>query len=113
MGNIELKNLKFWAQHGVSPLEQKTGNFFLVSVVLTCDLERASISDQLEDTINYVKVYELIEQEMKIPSKLLEHVAERIKCKIHSHFSQVSHIRIKITKLNAPVKGLSHVSVEL
>lgn len=113
MGKIILENLAFYAYHGVFPEEQKIGTEFLVSVTLDCDLEKASQSDDLNDTINYGLVYELIAREMSVPSKLIEHVAGRIKRSLKNKFSNISSIQVCITKKNPPVKGIGSVRVEI
>jgi dihydroneopterin aldolase len=51
---------------------------------------------------------------MKIPSKLMEHVAGRILKKITKKFPQVSFLKIKITKTNPPMPGeMDGVSVQI
>ena len=44
--------------------EQEQGQRFFVDVEITTDLTKAGQSDQLEDSINYVEVYELVESVM-------------------------------------------------
>ena len=79
---IELKAMRFYAYHGVAEQERQVGNTFLVDLTLTAPLQRAVESDNLEDTINYAEVYETVREEMRIPSRVLEHVAGRILNKI-------------------------------
>jgi dihydroneopterin aldolase len=51
---------------------------------------------------------------MKIPSKLMEHVAGRIIKSIQIKFPQISFIKIKITKTNPPMPGeMDGVGVEI
>ncbi|MDR1880613.1 MAG: dihydroneopterin aldolase [Tannerellaceae bacterium] len=102
---IELNDLRFYAFHGVLPQETLAGNHFLVHLTLTAPIERALSSDDLDDTINYGAVYRLIEAEMKIPSKLLEHVAGRILHSLKTHFPQLEEIELTLSKLNPPVGG--------
>ena len=75
---IFMKNVRFHACHGVMPQEQAIGADFLISVRIGYDFSKAINTDDVSDTISYADVYELIKQEMQVPSKLLEHVAGRI-----------------------------------
>ena len=59
---IELENMEFRAFHGCYPLEQVVGNRFRVNVTLTADLSRAAASDRVDDTINYLQVFEIRER---------------------------------------------------
>lgn len=102
---ILLENLKIYAYHGVLPEENMIGTYYFVDVELHTDLWKAAETDDLEDTISYAEVNEIIHQEMKIKSKLLEHVCGRIIEKIHQKFPQISFIKIKLTKTNPPMKG--------
>ena len=60
-------------------------------------------SDSLEDTISYATLYELVAGEMRIPSKLLEHVAGRIANAIISVYPEISSIDLEIVKQNPPM----------
>ncbi|SEG07385.1 dihydroneopterin aldolase [Parabacteroides chinchillae] len=108
VSQIELKDMKFYAYHGVSPQETKVGNTFVVNLILTAPLEKAVISDDLHDTINYAEIFGAVKQEMDIPSKLLEHVAGRIMNALKVKFPQLQEIRLKLSKLNPPFGGNLH-----
>ena len=71
-------------------------------------------SDNLNDTVNYQSVFNLVKDEMKNRSKLLEHVGRRILKRIQTDFPVVEHGKIKIRKLNPPLGGkIDFVSLEL
>jgi dihydroneopterin aldolase len=105
MGQILLENMEFYAFHGHYEEEQKTGNRFLVSLTIDADLKKPSVTDDLNDAIDYSRVYEVVRQEMKVPSKLLEHVAGRIVNSLYKSFSGIEKIAVKVTKLNPMVGG--------
>ena len=92
---IELETMKFYACHGVSPQETRVGNTFVVNLVLTAPLEKAVASDDLEDTINYAVVYEVVKREM----------AGRILAALKDTFPQLLAIELKLSKLNPPFGG--------
>lgn len=101
--SILLKGLRFSAKHGVLPQERVVGGEYVVDVCIDCDLSKAVKSDDVEDTLNYAEVYEIINKEMQTPSCLLEHVAGRIGESILKAFPQVKMAEIEITKCNPPM----------
>lgn len=105
ISKIELKAMRFYAYHGVGIQEQHVGNTFVVDLLLTAPLEKAILSDNLEETINYATLYELVKKEMLQPSLLLEHVAGRILFSIKRQFPQVEEVEVKVAKLNPPFGG--------
>lgn len=100
---IELQDVRFHAFHGVMPQEGRVGADFLVSVRVGIAFEKAMQSDDVEETLNYAELYQLVQREMVIPSKLLEHVAGRIVKAIVKAFPDVTSIDLKLTKLNPPM----------
>ena len=102
-GYIFLRNVRFYAFHGVMPQERKVGGEFLVDLSVGYPIEEAMQSDKVEDTLNYAELYQLVKKEMDTPSQLLEHVAGRITRKISEQFPQVTSIDLKITKKNPPM----------
>lgn len=100
---INLLGLRFHAFHGVMAQEQLVGNDYLLDVRVRYDLSKAMLSDDVNDTLNYATVYEMIRQEMQIPSCLLEHVAYRIGNRLMTTFPQIESIDIHLTKKNPPV----------
>lgn len=105
ISKIELRSMKFYAYHGVLEQEKKVGNHFLIDLLLTAPLEKAIASDDITDTISYATVYELVKEEMEIPSDLLEHAAGRILFSLKKHFPQLSEIELKLSKLTPPLGG--------
>lgn len=99
---INLKDMRFHAHHGVMPQETIVGNDFIVNLTITAPLDKALESDSLDDTINYASIYEIVKEEMKIPSKLLEHVAGRIIKSLKENFDNLEEISLELAKLNPP-----------
>lgn len=102
---IELEGMRFYAFHGVAPQERTVGNSFVVTLSLTVPLGVAAESDELAHTVNYAEVYESVNEEMKIPSRLLEHVAGRILYALKKRFPEVTAARVKVSKLTPPFGG--------
>lgn len=100
MGVIEIEGMEFFAYHGCFKEERVIGTRFTVDARLTADTSESEASDELIHTVNYQAVYALIRQEMEQHSHLLEHVGRRIINAIHMNFSEVTHVKIKVSKLN-------------
>ena len=100
---ICLHEVRFYAFHGVMPQERSVGGEFLVSVKVGYPLEKAMISDDVADTLNYAALYELVKKEMMQPSSLLEHVMGRIVEAIEKAFPEVTSVEVKIKKVNPPM----------
>ena len=105
MGKVQLENIKANAHHGCLPQETNIGSDYLVNVSVEANLLRASISDQLKDTVDYVHINRIVKQEMAIPSKLLEHVAKRIIDRIFLELPSVENANVSVSKINPPING--------
>ena len=102
---ITLRGLTFFAFHGVLPEERQQGNRFVVDLVLEADISRAVCTDNLDDTVNYAEVYEVVRREMVVPSQLLEHVCGRIATALLDAFAPLQRVRVSVTKRNPPIEG--------
>ncbi|NLA62708.1 MAG: dihydroneopterin aldolase [Bacteroidales bacterium] len=103
--SIKLTDMQFYAYHGVMAQETKVGNNYVVNVCMTADLLRACETDNVDDTISYALIFDLVKAEMKQPSKLLEHVAMRIYKSIKSGFPQITALEVRLAKNNPPISG--------
>lgn len=114
MSMISIEGMEFFAYHGCFKEEQIIGTKFLVDIHIETDTKKAEESDDLSKTINYQEVYCLVKKEMKIKSKLLEHVARRILSSLNLNFPQTKNATIKISKLNPPLGGkMDNVSLTI
>jgi len=114
MSKIILENMEFHAFHGCLEHEQQLGNTFIVSVTMELDTTHAGKTDNLEHTLNYQLVYDVISGQMEIPSKLIEHVGQRILDSLFNDFPQIHALEIKLSKLNPPLGGkVDRVTIEL
>ena len=114
MGKITISNMEFYAYHGCYREERIVGNRFLVDLDIETSLEKASKSDNINDTLNYQTAYEIISEQMKIKSHLLEHVASRILDNLFNEFPQIDKASVRVSKMNPPMGGqIERVSVTL
>lgn len=103
--DITLRDLRFHARHGVMEQERRVGNEFAVDVTVTVAATEGILRDELEGTVSYADLYEVVRQEMSVPSQLLEHVAYRIGQSIRREFYQVKGVTVSVTKLSPPIAG--------
>ena len=102
-GYILLQDVRFHAFHGVMPQEGMVGADFLVNLRVGYPIGKAMETDEVADTLNYAEVYALVAQEMRQPSKLLEHVAGRIVQAVSERFPLVTSIDLTLVKQNPPM----------
>ena len=100
---IRMEGMKFYAFHGVLPQENTVGSYYYLDLKLKTDFSRASENDDLEGTVSYADIYTAVKAEMEIPSKLLEHVCQRIASRIFKDFLSITAIDIALFKENPPM----------
>jgi len=111
---IHLKGVRLYAYHGVDPQETKVGAYFLIDLKLKTDFRHASLTDELEGTVNYADIYQVLKEEMQTPSKLLEHACQRIAQRIFNDFPTIEELNIKLFKENPPMGAQTErVGVEM
>lgn len=114
MGLIAVEGMQFYSHHGYHKEEQVLGGKFVVDVYLNANLTEAATTDKLAKTINYEELYLITKNEMEGHSRLIEHVCKRILNAIKLKYSDVKHIKVRVSKHNPPLKGnVERVFVEL
>ena len=102
---IELEEMEFFAFHGVFEQEALVGNRFRVNLKMNVDITEAMLTDEVTDTVSYADAFEVINREMKIRAKLLEHLTGRITSRLFGSFPSIDEIEIKLSKVNPPGCG--------
>jgi dihydroneopterin aldolase len=105
MVSIHLDKLCFNSFHGVHEEERILGNEYIVDCIIDF-YEKEEVILHIDDTINYVTVYEIIKKRMAIPTQLLETVVMQIGSEIYESFPQVKSINISLTKLHPPIEAI-------
>ncbi len=115
MDKIFMKNMAFHGYHGVLEEEKKLGQKFFIDIILYVDLKKAGKTDDLNYTVNYGSVYEMLEDIVKNQRyNLLEALAENICKEVLDSFNKIEKINIKIKKPEAPVAGIfDYFAVEI
>lgn len=113
MNEISIIGAKFYAYHGYYPYEQITGNEFEVDVIINSQVVDIE-GDQLEHTIDYEKIYRLLENQMEHTASLMETVIYRFMKDCKEKFPQISNITMSMKKLS-PIPGaqINHTKIKI
>lgn len=101
---VQLHDLEFFAFHGLYDEERIVGNKFIVNFEVTID--DVSNFQTIEDTINYVSLFEVIKKKMNHPVDLLEKLAMQIIDEVYLMNNKINSINISIKKVIPPIKGI-------
>src|SRR5690625_246146 len=96
MGIIRLNNICCYAYHGCLTEEAAIGSAYRDDLWVRADFSKAVKSDKLSDTVDYVKLNQLVETEMAKRSHLLEAVAQRIVDELFNAFAQVHEVGVVV-----------------
>ena len=101
MLSIHLNNVFFFAYHGLYEHEKLNGNNFEVN--LTVNYQPTKLITNISETINYVAVYELLNNRMQLATPLLETLVMDIANQILAQFPLVEDTYISIKKMQPPI----------
>lgn len=103
---VELKQVRFFAFHGLYPEERKTGNEFEVNLSVCFEPAEAGVND-ITATVNYASLFEIVKEQMREPADLLETLVTSIAGKIKSAFPRTKKISISVAKLHPPIASFT------
>lgn len=103
--SINLDDVRLFGRHGIFESERQNGNEFIVDLSLSYDAPPQNVinEDELDNTICYASLFEIIKEEMANPRNLLETVCSSIVFRIHDRFPQAFDINCRITKAVPPI----------
>lgn len=111
---IRLERMEFRALHGCYELERKVGNRFTVDLEITAELGHVAADDRVEEAVNYLTIYEVVREQMRVTQRTIERVATNIIDALYAAYPEIRHIRCTVSKLAPPLGGkLDRVSVVL
>lgn len=115
MDQIKIKELEVFANHGVFPEENHLGQKFVISLCLEVDARVAGNSDDIQQSVDYGAVAELVTKETKAHTfQLIEKLAEHLAREVLIEFPLVKQVEMEVAKPWAPVKlPLKTVSVTI
>lgn len=129
---IELRDMAFFAHHGVHEEELRMGQRFFVTIRVALDLRRPGDDDSLRETVNYADLHAialamqgqpgarpkagettevLLSDGRRVdvplgPFRLLEALAHHLALEILRHFELAAAVRIDIRKPSVPIAGI-------
>jgi FolB domain len=103
---IELKQVKLYGHHGVYKNEDQAGGEYEINLKVIVFPGDAIIAE-LNDTVNYVRLFELVKTRMKVPTALLETLVMEITQSIAEEFPSVKESEITIIKCNPPIENFA------
>jgi dihydroneopterin aldolase len=101
---IELKDLVFFARHGLLEEEAVLGQRFRVDVVAELDPSLDLSQDTPESTVNYVELFDTVKVIFTGQRfNMIEAAADTIAAAIIERFAKVQSVTVKVKKPSVPV----------
>ena len=105
MITIHLHKILFYSYHGIHDEEKILGNEYELSADIQFH-EEQDVIHSIQQTINYVDIYQMMQQRMSVPSSLLETIIMDIGNSIKKKYDKVRSISIHLKKVHPPVTGI-------
>lgn len=103
--------MEFFGHHGDLEAERELGSRIYVDVEIRLDVSIAGESDRLEDTLDYVRCFEVVRAVVEgSQHRLLEAVAERIAAALLRE-PRAQRVRVRVAKQPPLRGGISRVAV--
>lgn len=102
MGLITVEGIRVFAYHGHLPEEAILGGHFIVNVWVTADTSEVGKTDDLNDTVDYVRIIEIVKEQMAIRSDMIEVPVKRIVEEILP-LNKVQKVKVEVEKIQPPI----------
>ena len=102
MGLITVEGIRVFAYHGHLPEEAKLGGNFIVNAWVKADTSEVEKTDDLNDTVDYVKIIDIVKEQMAIRSDMIEQPARRIVDAILT-LNKVQKVNVEVQKITPPI----------
>ena len=115
MDKILIEGVKAWGKHGVLDFERNYPQSFIVDMAIWADISKSYLSDNLQDTVNYADIYDIIKSVIETQSfMLIERLSYVIIEKVFLYDTRIQKIKIRVMKNKAQLGGqFDHVGVEI
>ena len=101
---IFVRDMRFFARHGLLDTEMRVGQLFAVDVEVVLDAPGAAESGSLVDTVDYRRVWEVVHTVMMgAHEDLMERLAYRIAAALLE--APARSVRVQVRKLTPPLGG--------
>ena len=114
MGLITVEGIRVFAYHGHLPEEAKLGGHFIVNIWVTVDTSEVEKTDDLNHTVDYAEIIEIVNQNMSIRANMIEVPTRRIVDAILP-LHKVQKVKVEVEKIQPPIDasfGKISVTVE-
>ena len=106
MDSITLKNMEFFGHTGCLPEEKENGPRFVVTVVIVFEEIKGKVTDDLNDTCDYSKVFEKVKETVESDrSDLIEHLAYKIGGVVLDIAEGSAAVCVTVSKPDCPIDG--------
>ena len=102
MGLITVEGIRVFAHHGHLPEEAVLGGHFIVNVWVEADTTEVEKTDDLNDTVDYVRIIEIVKEQMGIRANMIELPAKRIVEAILP-LNKVQKVKVELEKIQPPI----------
>lgn len=103
---VFVRNIEFTGLHGVYEEERRDGRRFQVDLEVVLKEQRSAVSDDLEDTLDYRRLAEIVVEVAHGPSRfLVEKLAGAILDTTFERYPQVVEAQVEIRKQAPDVVG--------
>ena len=102
MGLIKVEGIRVFAYHGHLAEEAVLGGHFIVNVCVTADTSEVEKTDDLDDTVDYVKIIDIVKEKMAIRANMIEVPAKRI-IEAILPLNKVQKVKVEVEKIQPPI----------
>ncbi|MBT6808010.1 MAG: dihydroneopterin aldolase [Flavobacteriales bacterium] len=102
MGLITVEGIRVFAYHGHLEEESILGGNFIVNVWVEADTSEVEKTDDLNDTVDYVRIIEIVKEQMGIRANMIELPAKRIVEAILP-LNKVQKVKVELEKIQPPI----------
>jgi dihydroneopterin aldolase len=113
VGLVTIEGIRIFAYHGHLPEEAILGGHFIVNVWVTSETLEVEETDNLNHTVDYVQIIEVVKQQMSIRANMIEVPAKRIVDAILL-LNKVQKVKVEVEKIQPPINAtFDKISVTL
>jgi dihydroneopterin aldolase len=102
MGLITVEGIRVFGYHGHLPEEAVLGGHFIVNVWVEADTTVVEKTDDLNDTVDYVKILDIVKEQMAIRADMIEVPAKRIVDAILT-LNKAQKVTVEVEKVLPPI----------
>ena len=105
MAIITTEGIRIFAFHGHLPEEAKLGGQFIINVWVKSNTSEVEKTDDLNHTVDYVKIIKIVKNQMKIRANMIEVPAKKIVDEILL-LDKVKKVKVEVEKIQPPINAV-------